>query len=201
MQLNKKVKEAAKKAEQADQKYAQSVDACKLIQDKHYNEEMPRILAVRGESLSHRAPRSRFPSPNSSACVAGRRRAQEFESTEKARIECMKEALINYVKQQETVAPEVVSACGRMMKGAEAISAESDLKQYVNEKRTNNPKPPRAEYEPYFSAADASAVRCCSLIVLALSLSLASYRFSLALGPCSSYWTECSEHVGFWRRG
>jgi hypothetical protein len=46
VQLNKKVKEAAKKAEQADQKYSQSVDACKLIQDKHYNEEMPRVLAV-----------------------------------------------------------------------------------------------------------------------------------------------------------
>jgi hypothetical protein len=78
----------------------------------------------------------------------------------------MKEALINYVRQQETIAPEVISACGRMLNGAECISAENDLRQYVAEKRTNNPKPPRAEYEPYNSGD------VCLVHSLSLSLSL-----------------------------
>ena len=37
----------AKKSSMCDKKYSESVDGCRTLQDRFYDEEMPRILAVR----------------------------------------------------------------------------------------------------------------------------------------------------------
>jgi len=42
--LNKKLKLETKKAVSADRKYSEAVDTCRALQDKFYDEEMPRIL-------------------------------------------------------------------------------------------------------------------------------------------------------------
>ena len=44
--LGKKMRADAKKSTTCDKKYKESVDACRSLQDKFYDEEMPRILAV-----------------------------------------------------------------------------------------------------------------------------------------------------------
>jgi hypothetical protein len=41
------------KASAADKKYMQAVEACKQLQDKYYDEEMPRVLEVEQKSLEH----------------------------------------------------------------------------------------------------------------------------------------------------
>jgi hypothetical protein len=42
--LSKKIKLEQKKSTSADKKYSESVDACRGLQDKFYDEEMPHIL-------------------------------------------------------------------------------------------------------------------------------------------------------------
>jgi len=43
--LSKKMRSEAKKSSACDKKYSEAVDSCRQLQDKFYDEEMPRILA------------------------------------------------------------------------------------------------------------------------------------------------------------
>lgn len=76
-----------------------------------------------------------------------------LEEMELSRIECMKGCMIHYSQLFSEFSPLLASCATNITNSSNSVDAKADIEAFTNERASRKPKPERAEYEPYNSAA------------------------------------------------
>ncbi|KAL6059323.1 E3 ubiquitin-protein ligase sh3rf3 [Balamuthia mandrillaris] len=80
---------------------------------------------------------------------------RDLEAIEHKRLDVLKHTLANSVAADSIVHPLVKVCCERMESSVQAIDPNADVASFIASHKTNKPKPPRCQYQPYDSALGA----------------------------------------------